>query len=176
MGAKIPSLKTYLITWYGPFHSISEIKEYEHAEGMDFKLYLFQGKKKNARNYSYYCGRTKRSASTRCKDKYHHIGEISTKLNIWVGCFRNSYKVEDIKIVENLLIDILSQNVKETQLLNVRSVYFQPQTTNLYLLNQWNNPYSYTDPENCITKIMPEVVVYDSMTDTIKICKKLQTL
>lgn len=168
-------LKTYVVVWYGPFHSIEEVQEWEYSQNVNYHLYLLQGKRKSAKNYSYYCGQTKRYINERFKDKYHRIYQIPNQLNIWIGTFNNRFKIEDINIAENLLIYLLTINIGEPQLLNERSLYFQSQN-NICLLNQWRNPYSCRQPENSIKMLLPDVVVYNAITDEMKISKRLRSL
>ena len=174
MGTKIQS-KAYMITWYGPFHNIEEVEEWEYKQSTNFNLYLLQGKRKNAKTYSYYCGRTKRSASTRFKDKNHCICQIPNQLNIWVGSFENRLKIEDINIAENLLIYLLSSEISDSQLLNERSLNFQS-SNNVCLLNKWYNPNNYTQPKNPIKSALPEIVIYNTENDAVKISKRLHYL
>lgn len=168
-------LKTYLITWYGPFHNIEEAKECEQKSNTNSNLYLLQGKRKNARLFSYYCGKTERSATIRLKDKYHHVCEIQNHLNIWVGVFDNRFKIEDIGIAENLLIHSLSNRISEPQLINERGLNFN-YSNSVCLISQWRNPKLYRQPENSIKLALPEVIVYNAVTGEVKISKRLHYL
>ncbi len=176
METKKASLKSYSVKWYGPFHSISDVEDWEQEENISYHLYLLQGKRRNAKNYSYYCGRTGRSCSRRFKDKYHHINEIPQQQNIWVGRFTNRFNGEDIKVAENLLIHTLARKVNETQLINKVSLDFQSMEKNICMVIQWSNPRLNKQPENSIKTMFPDVIVYDSDNDEIKVSKKLHLL
>lgn len=175
MGVRKTLLKNYIVSWYGPFHDVEELKEWEFSQRLNFCLYLLQGKQKNARNYSYYCGQTKRNVFERFKDKYHRINQIPNHLNIWIGTFDNRFKTEDINIAENMFIYLLSVGISETQLLNERSLYLKSQNS-VCLICKWYNPKLYRQPEYSLKLILPEVTVYFADTDEIKVSKKLRSL
>lgn len=176
MGKRKPLLKTYIVSWYGPFHSIEEMKEWQSQQDIDFCLYLIQGKKSNAKTYSYYCGQTKRTVPERFNDKNHHIREIPNRRSIWIGAFENRYNKEDINIAENMLIDLLSGEIKERQSLNRQSQCFKKQERNFFFISKWSNPKHRCQPECSLKFLLPEVVVYFSDTDEIKVAKKLRSL
>lgn len=173
MGAK--KLKTYVVSWYGPFHSIEEMNEWLYQNKSIYCcLYLVQGKKPNAKIYSYYCGRTER-ISKRFNAKDHHIREIPNRRNIWIGAFENRYNKQDIGIAENMFIDLLWEQFGE-QCLNKQSLYFQKRDFDLIFMCKWYNPKLYKQPECSLKLVLPEVVVYNSGADEIKIAKKLRSL
>lgn len=172
----IKKLKTYIVSWYGPFHSIEEMDEWQHLQNIDFCLYLLQGKKPNAKIYSYYCGQTKkRTVPERFNDRNHHIREIPNRRSIWVGTFENRYNKQDIDIAENMFIDLLWGQFGE-QCLNKRSLYFQECDFDVLFICKWHNPKLYRQPECSLKLVLPEVIVYFSGTDEIKIAKKLRPL
>lgn len=177
MGARKPLQKTYIVSWYGPFHSIEEMTEWQRQQNsIYFGVYLIQGKKPNAKMYSYYCGRTKRTVPERFNDKDHHIQEIPNSRNIWIGTVETSCSQADIVIVEKLCIYLLSTGVNEAQCLNNRSLYFPAQDYNVLLVNKWHNPKRYRQPECSVKLVFPEVVAYFADTDELKLAKKLHSL
>ena len=170
-------LKTYLITWYGPFHSIEETEEYQRQQDICSCLYLLQGKKPNAKLCSYYCGKTKkRTVPNRLKDKDHPINEILNCRSIWIGAFENYYKEEDIDIAEKMFIYLLAIRVDVMQLINDRCRYFSAQDHNMFLISRWYNPKRYKQPEHSIKLIIPETVAYFAETDEVKIARRLHNL
>lgn len=176
MGTRKPLLKTYIVSWYGPFHSIDEMAEWERLQDIDFCLYLVQGKKPNAKIYSYYCGQTTRTVHERFTDRNHHIREIPNLRSIWIGAIENRHKEQDIDIAENMFIDLLSGGVKEKQSLNRQSKRFKKQERNFFFICKWNTPKRYCQPECSLKLVLPEVVVYLADTDEIKIAKRLRSL
>lgn len=173
MGAK--KLKTYIVSWYGPFHSIEEMDEWLCQQNKDFCLYLVQGKKPNAKIYSYYCGQTTRTVPERFNDRNHHIREIPNRRSIWIGAFENRYNGQDIDIAENMFIDLLWGQFGE-QCLNKQSLYFQECDFDVLFICKWYNPKLHKQPESSLKLVLPEVIVYFSGTDEIKIAKKLRSL
>ena len=176
MGTRKTLLKTYIVSWYGPFHSIDEMAEWERLQDIDFCLYLVQGKKPNAKIYSYYCGQTTRTVPERFNDRNHHIREIPNRRSIWIGAIENRHNEQDIDIAENMFIDLLSGGVKEKQSLNRQSKRFKKQERNFFFICKWNNPKRYCQPECSLKLVLPEVVVYFADTDEIKIAKRLCSL
>ena len=170
---KMEAPKTYIISWYGPFHSIDEVKEFEQNQNITSNLYLLQGKRKHAKFFSYYCGKTERSASIRLKDKFHCICEIPNHLNIWIGVFDNSFEVEDVHIAENMLIYLLSNSINENYFINDRSKNFTSPNS-VCLINRWHNHKHYKQPENSIKLEIPEIVVYNAGTGDVKVSKRLR--
>jgi len=175
MGTRKSLLKTYVVSWYGPFHSIEETEEWLCREGIDSCLYLLQGKKPNAKIYSYYCGQTTRDVPKRFKDRNHHINEIPNRRNIWIGAFKNRYNERDIDVAENMFIDLLWGQFGE-QCLNKRSLYFQEHDFDVLFICKWYNPKLYKQPECSLKLVFPEVIVYLADTDEIRIAKKLRPL
>ena len=176
MGTRKTLLKTYIVSWYGPFHSIEEMAEWECLQDIDFCLYLVQGKKPNAKIYSYYCGQTTRTVLERFTDRNHHIREIPNLRSIWIGAIENRHNEQDIDIAENMFIDLLSGGVKEKQSLNRQSKRFKKHERNFFFICKWNNPKRYRQPECSLKLVLPEVVVYFADTDEIKIAKRLCSL
>ena len=176
MGTRKTLLKTYIVSWYGPFHSIEEMAEWECLQDIDFCLYLVQGKKPNAKIYSYYCGQTTRTVLERFTDRNHHIREIPNLRSIWIGAIENRHNEQDIDIAENMFIDLLSGGVKEKQSLNRQSKRFKKHKRNFFFICKWNNPKRYRQPECSLKLVLPEVVVYFADTDEIKIAKRLCSL
>lgn len=175
MGARKPLLKTYIVSWYGPFQSIDEMDKWQRKQDVDFCLYLLQGKKPNAKVFSYYCGQTTRSVPKRFKDWNHHIREIPNRRSIWIGAFENRYNREDIDIAENMFIDLLWGQFGE-QCLNKKSLYFQEHDFNVLFICRWHNPKRHCQPECSLRLGVPEVVVYFTDTDEIKVARKLRLL
>ena len=169
--------KTHIVSWYGPFHSIEEIEEwqYEH-QNMDFCLYLIQGKKPYARTYSYYCGQTRRPVTQRFNDRDHHINEIPNCRNIWIGSFENRYTKTDIDVVENMFIHILSFFINDSQLLNKRdkalNKVIKYTKGNVFLISKWNN--INRQPEYSIKLQLPEIAAYFVETGEVKFARKLR--
>lgn len=176
MGARKPLLKTYIMSWYGPFHSIEEMKEWQRQQDIDFCLYLIQGKKPNAKIYSYYCGQTIRTIPERFNDKNHHIREIPNRRSIWIGAFENRYNKEDINIAENMFIYLLSIGINEVQCINNRNLYFPKQDYSIFFVSKWHNPKRHCQPECSLKFLLPEVVAYFADTDEIKVAKKLRSI
>ena len=175
MGARKPLLKTYIVSWYGPFHSIEEMEEWQRQQDIDFCLYLLQGKKPNAKIYSYYCGQTIRPVLKRFKDRNHHINEIPNRRSIWIGAFENRYNKQDIDIAENMFIDLLWGQFGE-QCLNKQSLYFQEHDFDVFFICKWHNPKHHCQPECSLKLVLPEVVAYFTDTDEVKVAKKLRSL
>lgn len=175
MGARRTALKSYIISWYGPFRSIEEMSEWWSKQDIDFRLYLVQGKKPGAKIYSYYCGQTKRPVHKRFRDWDHHIREIPNRRSIWIGAFENRYNNEDIDIAENMFIDLLWGQFGE-QCLNKKSLYFQEHDFNVLFICKWHNPKRHCQPECSIRYSMPDVVAYFSDADKIKTAKRLHNL
>lgn len=176
MGTRKPLLRTYILSWYGPFHSIEEMEEWQCQQDIVFCLYLLQGKKPNAKIYSYYCGQTIRTAPKRFKDKNHHINEIPNRRSIWIGAFENRYNKEDINIAENMFIYLLTEKINKTQRINNRSLYFHARDYNVCFISRWYNPTSCQQPEDSIKLVFPEVVAYFADTDEVKVAKRLRSL
>lgn len=175
MGARKTLLKTYIVSWYGPFHSIDEMAEWERLQDIDFCLYLVQGKKPNAKIYSYYCGQTTRTVLERFNDRNHHIREIPNLRSIWIGAIENRHNEQDIDIAENMFIDLLWGQYGE-QCLNKQSLYFQEHNFNVLFICKWYNPKRYRQPECSLKLVLPEVVVYFADTDEVKVAKRLHPL
>lgn len=176
MGTRKNPLKAYLITWYGPFLSIEETDEWQRQNDIDSCLYFVQGKRPGAKAYSYYCGRTHRTAPKRFRDKYHHINEIPNHRNIWVGAFENKCNSEAAKIAENMFIDLLYGQTGETQCLNQRSLSFQKHDYDIFFINKWHNPKHHPQPKRSVKTLIPEVVAYFADTDEVKTSQKLHSL
>lgn len=165
-----------MLSWYGPFHSIEEMVEWQRQQDINFCLYLLQGKKPNAKIYSYYCGQTIRTVPKRFRDKNHHINEIPNRRNIWIGAFENNYDEEDISLVENMFIYLLAERINKVQLINKCSLYFHEKNYNAIFINKWSNPNRNKQPECSIKLELPEVVTYFADTDEVKIAKRLRIL
>lgn len=168
-------MKTYIVSWYGPFHSIEEMKEWQSQQDIDFCLYLIQGKKPYSKICSYYCGQTTRPIPDRLNDRNHHINEIPNRRSIWIGAFENRYSKQDIDIAENMFIDLLWGQFG-AQCLNRQSLYFQEHDFDVLFICKWHNPKLYRQPECSIRLVLPEVIVYFAYTDEIKVAKKLRSL
>lgn len=168
--------KTYLVSWYGPFHSVEEMREWQCRQDIDFRLYLLQGKKPRGKVYYYYCGQTARIPK-RLKDNGHHICEIPNSRNIWIGAFegRCRYSKKDINIVENMFIYLLTEKVRY---LNRQSLRFSPKDYdyNVFFISRWYNPNHNRQPDYSIKLVLPEVVAYSPDTGEVKIARKLHSL
>lgn len=171
------SQKTHIVSWYGPFHSVEEMKEWkwQNKPDVDFCLYLLQGKKPYAKTYSYYCGQTTRGVSRRLKDRDHHIKEIPNRRNIWIGSFENPHNNEDINIAENMFISLLSLGTNEGQCINRQNTDFSKHNYNVFFICKWHNPKHYRQPECSLKSIFPEIVAYFSDTNEVKIARKLHS-
>lgn len=176
MGTRKNLSKTYIVSWYGPFHSVEEMEEWLHQQDTDFCLYLLQGKKPKAKVYSYYCGQTTRTVPKRFKEKDHPIHNIPNQRSIWVGALDNRYNKEDIATVENMFICLLSNRANEKHCLNRQSLYFYARNYNMFLICKWYNPKHHRQPECSIKPMLPEIVAYFSDIDEIKVARRLHSL
>ena len=110
-------------------------------------------------------------------NKYHYSnGDEYQDRILYRIVFENHHNKEDINIAENMFIDLLSGEIKERQTLNRQSLYFKKQERNFFLLSKWSNPKHRCQPECSLKFLLPEVVVYFSDTDEIKVAKKLRSL
>lgn len=137
----------YLLEWYGPFSTPQEVLEWEDKKighGKTY-LYLFKGKKRLKRSFSYYCGQAfRQSAGKRMTNKKHHINEVIDRpndLSIWVAKFQNlvPHKI-DVNLVEKLITSVFTQAIvaDEKSILN-RTNTLRPRSQ-IYLINEWYYP------------------------------------
>ena len=137
----------YLLEWYGPFSTPKEVLEWENKQigiGKTY-LYLFKGKKKSKRTFSYYCGQAfAQTAGKRLTNKGHHICEVidrQNELSIWVAKFQNKKpNKQDVNLVEKLITSTMSQVIiaDENAIIN-QTNKLRPKSQ-IYLINKWNNP------------------------------------
>ena len=134
----------YLLEWYGPFSTPKEVIEWENKQIGNGKtyLYLFKGKKKSERTFSYYCGQAVgQTAGERMCNNGHHIREVidrQNELSIWVAKFQNKKPNKlDVNLVEKLITSAMSQVIimNENAILN-QTNKLRPKTT-IYLINEW---------------------------------------
>ncbi|MBD5216276.1 MAG: hypothetical protein HDS78_07165 [Bacteroidales bacterium] len=134
----------YLLEWYGPFSTPKDVLEWENKQIGNGKtyLYLFKGKKKSQRTFSYYCGQAfAQTAGKRMTNKAHHIHEVierQSELSIWVAKFQNKKpNKQDVNLVEKLITSAMSQVIiaDENAILN-QTNKLGPKTT-IYLINEW---------------------------------------
>ena len=137
----------YLLEWYGPFSTPKEVLEWENKQIGNGKtyLYLFKGKKKSERTFSYYCGQAVgQTAGERMCNNGHHIREVIDRQNellIWVAKFQNKKPNKlDVNLVEKLITSAMSQVIimNENAILN-QTNKLRPKSQ-IYLINEWNNP------------------------------------
>ena len=133
----------YLLEWYGPFSTPNEVIEWEDKQIGNGKtyLYLFKGKKKSQRTFSYYCGQAfAQTAGKRLTNKAHHIYEVIERqkdLSIWVAKFQNKKpNKQDVNLVEKLITSAMSQVIieDESAILN-QTNKLGPKAT-VYLINE----------------------------------------
>lgn len=174
--------------WYGPFSTPQEVLEWENIQIGNGKtyLYLFKGKKKSKRTFSYYCGQAyPRTAGKRLTDKGHHIHEVidrQNELSIWVAKFQNKEpNKQDVNLVEKLITSAMSQVViaDENAIIN-QTNKLRPKSQ-IYLINEWNNPDG-TPIERyrngSIPRLIHDVLICYPDTDRSVLCgnKRIQYL
>lgn len=137
----------YLLEWYGPFSTPKDVIEWENKQIGNGKtyLYLFKGKKKSKRSFSYYCGQAfGQTAGKRMTNKGHHIYEVIERpdeLSIWVAKFQNKKpNKQDVNLVERLITSTMSQVIitDDKAILN-QTNKLRPKSQ-IYLINEWYNP------------------------------------
>lgn len=171
------SFKAYKLLWYGPFHSIEEVEEWQRKEDIDCCLYLIQGKEPYAKKYKYYCGQTtRRIVAKRFKDKDHHINEIPNRRSIWIGTFEHRYNDDDRNLVEKMFIYLISILTQEEQCINKQCLYFPEQEKDVFIVNKWKNPKRNSQPEYSVKNILPDVITYFADDDEVKVARKLHII
>lgn len=137
----------YLLEWYGPFFTPKDVIEWENMQIGNGKtyLYIFKGKKKSKRTFSYYCGQAfGQTAGKRMTNKGHHIYEVidrPNELSIWVAKFQNKKpNKQDVNLVEKLITSTMSQVIiaDEKAILN-KTNKLRPKSP-IYLISEWNRP------------------------------------
>lgn len=138
------SKNVYILNWYGPFENPDKVKEWETnkmGKGKTY-LYLFRGKKKGARKYSYYCGQAyDQTSGERMSNKGHHIEEVIERpehLAIWVAKFDNlTPKKSDVNNAEKLLTSVMAQVeiTDEKAVLNKINKHHPKEL--IYMINEW---------------------------------------
>ena len=159
----------YVLEWYGPFANPQEVIAWE-ARGIGngkTYLYLFRGKKRGKRRYSYYCGQAyKQSAGKRMTNKGHHIKEVIERpkeLRIWVAKFQHiTPHKADVNLVEKLITSVVTQAIvaDEKAVLN-RTNMLRPRTQ-VYLINEWYYPEGAPTMQyrqGTIPHILPDVLI-----------------
>lgn len=174
MGTKT-SLKTYIVSWYGPFYSLEEMAEWQNQQDNEFCLYLLQGKKPKAKAYSYYCGQTLRNVPERFRDKDHPINSIPNRQSIWIGTLETPHNSRSINIAENLFISLLYDK-SDKQCLNKCKLYFHEQKHNMFFISRWHNPNRNLQPECSIKRLIPDAVAYIASADKIETANSLSSL
>ena len=133
----------YVLSWYGPFQNVQELKEWEDKKGNDTYLYIIRGMKKNKQKLvTYYCGKAiKQSVGKRQSNSGHHIKELEwrpEKLKIWVAKFKGiTPKNADVNIVENMFISYIAQCMigKNEEVANETSLLAP--NSEVYIINEW---------------------------------------
>lgn len=161
--------RVYILNWYGPFQDLDQLKEWEDREGNDTYLYIFQGKKKNAKKLTtFYCGQAfAQSAGKRMKNKNHHIEEVydrPDKLKIWVAKFENIVpKKADVNVVENLFISYMSQCMIEKNEEVANKTALLAPSCQMYIINEWwdkNSDQVYKYKKGSLLSRIPDVIAY----------------
>ena len=101
------TIKTYMLHWFGPFENVEDVAKWEKENKEHVcNLYLIEGKRPYARTTRhYYCGKTIQWVHKRLSNLNHHIGELRTVDEIWMGCIRNiEPDGQDILDLENINI------------------------------------------------------------------------
>lgn len=159
----------YVVEWYGPFSSPTEVIEWESKNIGDGKTYLYiiKGKKYAKRNFSYYCGQAyKQSSGKRITNKGHHINEVIDRPNhisIWVAKFQNIKPSKgDVNLVEKLITSVFSQAVvaDEKCILN-QTNKLRPRHL-VYLINEWyyeNGEPIYHTKKGSIPDMLHDVLI-----------------
>lgn len=165
----------YLLEWYGPFSTPKDVIEWEKMQIGNGKtyLYLFQGKKKSKRTFSYYCGQAfGQTAGKRMTNKGHHISDVidrPNELSIWVAKFQNKKpNKQDVNLVEKLITSTMSQVIiaDEKAILN-QTNKLRPKSQ-IYLINEWNKPDGKSIlnyPNESIPKLVHDVLICYPDTD-----------
>ena len=159
----------YILNWYGPFSHPSDVIEWEKKQignGRTY-LYLFKGKKKNAKTKeAIYCGQAARqTAGERLSNKKHHINEVIARkevLSIWVAKFANRIpKKYDINLAEKMLTSILDQIIKTDRIDVLNKINkLRPRDT-AYIINEWyhtNGNAILRYPNNEMCNYFPDVL------------------
>ena len=177
--------KVYLIKWVGPF-SYNELCNWEKNWLKDnnetFNLYLLQGKKKWARHYSYYCGKTtQKGVYQRLRDKEHHFYEICHgDYSIWIGKFANIFPENtDINAAEKIITSELAElELGKDNMLNETN--FKPPKFDIYIINQWYHPSNNKEwkriKRNSPANFIPDLMIHDSASHEIKGTRKIKRI
>ena len=178
-------MKVFILQWYGPFHDLDSIRKFESDHGNDTYLYIFRGKKKNAKKYTYYCGQAfKQSAGTRMKNTNHYVKEVierSDVLDIWVGKFLNTApSKDDVNKVENLLISFMHQHlITPPDEMSNETNYYCPQCQ-IYIINEWYDTRTKEIPvykRGSLCSLLPDVIAHyphnETKTSSVYCAKKL---
>ncbi len=176
-------IDTYLITWYGPFSSKEDLRDWEITRPETFNLYAFHAKTKGNRN-KYYCGMTfKQTVGNRLKNHDHHIhdfeNENTLQLQIWIGCIANIKPKEyDVRVCENIITSVLANiSVGEKHLENKTNK--KPPINDVYIINEWwkiDGNELKKRPSRSIPSVIPEVMVYYSEAKSLYGVDKLKYL
>jgi len=157
----------YLIHWYGPFQSISELKEWEAESPLTFNLYIFRGRKNGIDRY--YPGMTFKQGCVwrRMKNSDHHIhefeGEDTEQLEVWIGAIQNKRANEyDVRICENLITsDMANVIIGEEDMVNQTNK--KPPVVDVYVLNEWWKPDGENwmrHKRNSVPSVVHDVMMY----------------
>ena len=178
-------MKVFVFQWYGPFHNLDDIRDWESDNGDDTYLYIFRGKKKNAKKYTYYCGQAfYQSAGKRMKNTYHHVQEVidrSDVLDIWVGKIVNTVPgKDDVNKIENLLISFMHQYlISPPDEMSNETNYYRPQCQ-IYIINEWYNTRTDEIPvykRGSLCSLLPDVIAHyphkETKTSSVYCAKKL---
>ena len=159
----------YVLSWYGPFQNVQELKEWEDKKGNDTYLYIIRGMKKNKQKLvTYYCGKAiKQSVGKRQSNSGHHIKELELrpdKLEIWVAKFKNIRpKNADVNIIENMFISYIAQCMigKNEEIANENNLLAP--NSEVYIINEWwdaNIEEIETYPRGSLYSRIPDVIAY----------------
>ena len=178
--------KVYLIKWIGPFDTYESLHEWENNRLIDFpderyNFYLLQGKKKYAKNYTYYCGQTTRTVYQRLRDKDHHFHDIEDrKFGIWIGRFANiTPKKSDINAVEKLITsELCNLSIGYEQMMNQTNLL--PPKYDIYIINEWYNSKNNLEKKRVKSlspeQFIPDLIIYKNDTREMKGTTKIKTL
>lgn len=158
-------IKTYMLHWFGPFKSIEEVAKWEQENREHVcNLYLIEGKRPYARTVRhYYCGKTIQSIHKRLNNLNHHICELRTVDEIWMGCIRNVLPgSQDIFELENIITAYLADEVGDNKMLNEINKKFPKHQ--ICVINRWYKPTQFLwnriKNSDSPARIIPEVILH----------------
>ena len=153
-----------MLHWFGPIKCIEDVAKWEHDNIEHVcNLYIIEGKRPNARiTRHYYCGKTIQGVNKRLSNLGHHIEDLKTVDEIWMGCIRNvKPQKDDILILENIVTAYLSAEVGDKKMLNAINKKFPKHQ--LCVINRWFKPtreswHRFNDGSPA--RLIPEVILH----------------